>query len=101
MEQSQVASRSQQRCDVLPQAFDWLNPSPNAPPLPADSVVVQRAAGNAAVAPRSQDSQNVRNFVSQAGFTSGKAAPSTATTGAAAATSQQGRRLAEVLYRSF
>lgn len=39
--------------------------------------------------PASQDSQNVRNFVSQAGFTTGKGGSSTAAT----TQQQQGRRL--------
>ncbi|EIE21781.1 hypothetical protein COCSUDRAFT_47937 [Coccomyxa subellipsoidea C-169] len=79
------------------QAFDWLNPSPNAPALPADSVVAQRSAsGAAARPPASQDSANVRNFVSQAGFTSAdKGASSTAASGAAAAQPQGRRMLAE------
>lgn len=80
------------------QAFDWLQPSPTAPhQVPADSVVAQREASGGAAArpPASQDSQNVRTFVSQAGFSPGKGASSTATSGAAA-TQQQGRRLAEV-----
>ncbi len=83
---------------MRPQTFDWLNPSPNAPALPADSVVAQRSApGAAARPPASQDSANVRNFVSQAGFTSAdKGASSTAASGAAAAQPQGRRMLSEV-----
>lgn len=81
----------------LLQAFDWLNPNPNAPPVPADSVVAQRAAGNVAQPPASQDSQNVRNFVSQAGFTTGKGGSSTAAT----TQQQQGRRLLAEVQRVF
>ncbi|BDA47106.1 hypothetical protein COCOBI_09-5610 [Coccomyxa sp. Obi] len=80
------------------QAFDWLQPSPTAPQqVPADSIVAQREASGGAAArpPASQDSQNVRTFVSQAGFSPGKGVASSTATSGAAATQQQGRRLAE------
>lgn len=70
------------------QDFGWLQPTRNSAPLPANSVVAQREAGNVARAPKSsEDSQNVRNFVSQAAFSNGQQQ---------AGSSQQGRRLAEV-----